>query len=94
MPRCEYKAGAQIRRALTRYVLHAASQAGLLAFNGLGMLVEQAALSLENWIGIPVPRQLMRQAVPEFSGFASPFGSDLPLGNNRPMNLPTSRGIS
>jgi shikimate dehydrogenase len=39
--------------------------AGLKTANGLGMLVEQAALSLECWTGKPVPRRAMWQAVPE-----------------------------
>jgi shikimate dehydrogenase len=37
--------------------------AGLSAANGLGMLVEQAALALERWSGLPAPRQVMWQAV-------------------------------
>lgn len=36
---------------------------GLAASNGLGMLVEQAALALERWTGLPVPRQTMWQAL-------------------------------
>ena len=40
-----------------------ARAAGLSAANGLGMLVEQAALALERWSGLPVPRQAMWQAV-------------------------------
>jgi shikimate dehydrogenase len=37
--------------------------AGLPAANGLGMLVEQAALALERWSGRSVPRQAMWQAI-------------------------------
>jgi shikimate dehydrogenase len=48
--------------ALTR----AARRAGVQAANGLGMLVEQAALALEIWTGRPVPRRPLWQAVPEF----------------------------
>ena len=44
----------------------AARHSGLEAANGLGMLVEQAALSLERWTGQPVPRQAMWEALQEF----------------------------
>lgn len=40
-----------------------ARRAGLEAVTGLGMLVEQAALALEKWIGLPVPREVMFRAV-------------------------------
>ena len=43
--------------------LRGARAAGLPAVNGLGMLVEQAALALERWTGLPVPRQAMWEAV-------------------------------
>jgi shikimate dehydrogenase len=43
--------------------LRQARAAGLSTANGLGMLVEQAALSLERWSGQSVPRQPMWQAV-------------------------------
>lgn len=43
-------------------LLRRARQAGLPAVNGLGMLVEQAALALETWIGRPVPRPALWQA--------------------------------
>ncbi len=49
-------------------LLRAARRAGLHASNGLGMLVEQAALALEKWTGQSVPRQAMAQAVAEFAG--------------------------
>ena len=39
----------------------AASEAGLAAVTGLGMLVEQAALSFERWTGLTAPRSLMYQ---------------------------------
>jgi shikimate dehydrogenase len=45
--------------------LHAARRAGLPAANGLGMLVEQAALSLELWTARPAPREVMYNAVGE-----------------------------
>jgi len=44
-------------------LLRAAKAAGLYTTNGLGMLVEQAALSFERWTGQPAPRQAMRKAV-------------------------------
>jgi shikimate dehydrogenase len=40
-------------------LLKSAGAAGLQTANGLGMLVEQAALSLERWTGRPVPREAM-----------------------------------
>jgi shikimate dehydrogenase len=42
--------------------LRRARAAGLPGVNGLGMLVEQAALALERWTGQPVPRQALWQA--------------------------------
>jgi len=47
--------------AETRLV-RAARQAGLLAANGLGMLVQQAALSFERWTGQDAPLQMMVEA--------------------------------
>ena len=47
-------------------LLGAARQAGLQTANGLGMLVEQAALSLERWTGKPVPRAAMWAALEDF----------------------------
>lgn len=44
-------------------LLRQARQSGLPARNGLGMLVGQAALSLERWTGQPVPREAMWGAV-------------------------------
>ena len=44
-------------------LLRRAREAGLPARNGLGMLVEQAALSLEQWSGRIVPRKAMWEAV-------------------------------
>ena len=40
-----------------------ARDAGLEASNGLGMLLEQAALAFERWTGNPAPRQEMQEAV-------------------------------
>jgi shikimate dehydrogenase len=48
------------------WLLRAARFAGLGYANGLGMLVEQAALALERWTGQPVPRQAMWLALEEF----------------------------
>ena len=41
----------------------AARAAGLPAANGLGMLVEQAAIAFELWTGHPAPREAMFQSV-------------------------------
>jgi shikimate dehydrogenase len=45
-----------------------ARRADLQASNGLGMLVEQAALAFERWTKVAAPRQMMRQAVQEDGG--------------------------
>ena len=42
-----------------------AREKGLMAVNGLGMLVEQAALADERWLGISPPRADMISAVPK-----------------------------
>ena len=47
-------------------LLRAARAGGLRVTNGLGMLVEQAALSFEIWTGMDAPRDVMRQAVQEY----------------------------
>jgi shikimate dehydrogenase len=44
-------------------LLNQARAAGLPAANGMGMLIEQAALALERWSGQPVPRQVMWQVI-------------------------------
>lgn len=46
--------------------IHSARAAKLPARNGLGMLIEQAALALERWTGLPVPRTPMWESVPEY----------------------------
>jgi shikimate dehydrogenase len=46
-------------------LVRAARAAGLRAETGLGMLVEQAALSFELWTGCPADRSAMRAAVEE-----------------------------
>jgi shikimate dehydrogenase len=43
-------------------LVSSARAAGRPASNGLGMLVEQAALSLERWTGLAAPRSIMRAA--------------------------------
>ncbi len=48
-----------------------ARRAGNRACNGLGMLVEQAALSLERWTGRQAPRQVMWKAVQAVSSQSS-----------------------
>lgn len=40
-----------------------ARAAGLEASNGLGMLIEQAALAFELWTGYPVPRPILFEAI-------------------------------
>ena len=47
-------------------LMSAARQAGLEACNGLGMLVEQAALSFECWTGVSAPRQAMVEAATQY----------------------------
>jgi shikimate dehydrogenase len=47
-------------------LIRAAREGGLRVANGLGMLVEQAALSFEIWTGLDAPREVIRQAVQEF----------------------------
>jgi shikimate dehydrogenase len=42
-----------------------AIQSGMAATTGLGMLVEQAALSLEHWIDVKAPRAVMHAALAE-----------------------------
>ncbi|MEZ0395502.1 MAG: shikimate dehydrogenase [Anaerolineales bacterium] len=46
-------------------LVRSARQAGLRAMSGLGMLVEQAALSFECWTGMNVPRSIMSAAAEE-----------------------------
>jgi shikimate dehydrogenase len=48
----------------TKFVLDARF-AGLRAFTGLGMLVEQAALAFKTWTGFDVPRELLIAAMEE-----------------------------
>jgi shikimate dehydrogenase len=49
-------------------LMRAARLAGLPATNGLGMLIEQAALALEIWTGRPVPRKVLWEAATGYSG--------------------------
>jgi shikimate dehydrogenase len=44
-------------------LIQRAGAAGLQTANGLGMLVEQAALAFELWIGLEAPRAAMRLAI-------------------------------
>jgi shikimate dehydrogenase len=44
-------------------LIRSARAQGFPASNGLGMLVEQAALAFERWTGSPAPRQAMHAAV-------------------------------
>jgi len=52
-----------IYKPLETRLMRQARQAGLLAFNGLGMLVEQAALSFERWTGASVNRAAIWEAI-------------------------------
>jgi shikimate dehydrogenase len=61
-------------------LLRRARANGLQSANGLGMLIEQAALALERWTGLPVPRQAMRRAVD--GPAASPASQDISLQTN------------
>ena len=47
-------------------LLSSARKARMLVANGLGMLVEQAALSFEIWTGFTPPRDVMREAVNDY----------------------------
>jgi shikimate dehydrogenase len=51
----------------TRWILDA-RRSGLAAVNGIGMLVEQAALAFERWTGQTPSRPAMFQAISEFGG--------------------------
>lgn len=48
-------------------LMREAQKMGLRVTNGIGMLVEQAALSLEIWTGLKAPSQAMNQAVMEYN---------------------------
>ena len=52
-----------VYKPLETALISQARAAGLHAANGMGMLIEQAALSLERWSGQPVPRQAMWQVI-------------------------------
>jgi shikimate dehydrogenase len=56
-----------IYKPLETKLIRSARQAGHKAANGLGMLVEQAALALEMWSGTEVPRQAMWESIGYFS---------------------------
>ncbi len=47
-------------------LLQQAQAQGLPVRNGMGMLVEQAALALEHWTGFSVSRQAMQESVAEY----------------------------
>jgi len=52
-----------VYRPLMTPLLKEASALGLITHNGLGMLVEQGALSLKLWTGLDAPREIMREVV-------------------------------
>ncbi len=58
---CDLVYNPTVTRLLAR-----ATGAGCQVLDGRGMLVEQAALSLEAWTGCPAPRGVMAQACEEF----------------------------
>lgn len=47
-------------------LISSARKARMLVANGLGMLVEQAALSFETWTGFTAPRDVMREAAKDY----------------------------
>jgi shikimate dehydrogenase len=44
-------------------LMQEASHTGLYVRNGLGMLVEQAALAFETWTGLTAPREIMQKTI-------------------------------
>lgn len=52
-----------VYKPLMTPLLKEASALGLITHNGLGMLVEQGALSLKLWTGLDAPREIMREVV-------------------------------
>ncbi|MES0360760.1 MAG: shikimate dehydrogenase [Anaerolineales bacterium] len=52
-------------------LISAARDAGLSVTNGLGMLIEQAALSFETWTGFTAPIDVMRKAAEDYKIGAS-----------------------
>ena len=67
MPESAYVYDLVYNPAETRLVRQA-RQAGLVAANGLGMLVEQAALAFERWTGFCPDRRVMYQAASQYLG--------------------------
>jgi shikimate dehydrogenase len=49
-------------------LLRAAAARGLGAIDGRGMLIHQAALSIEAWCGLPAPLDVMRRVMRELAG--------------------------
>ncbi len=73
-----------VYKPLETRLMRVARQSGLRVANGLGMLVEQAALALERWTGYDVPRLVMWQALKE-AGMIREFpDSILDISSNDP----------
>ena len=61
-PECELVYDLVYNPPKTRFI-ELAEAHGVKAVNGLGMLVQQAALAFEIWTGAPAPVEIMRRAV-------------------------------
>jgi shikimate dehydrogenase len=60
-----------VYRPLGTAWVKAATAAGLRARDGMEMLLEQGALALERWLGVPAPRAVMREALVRHPGASS-----------------------
>ena len=67
-----------VYKPLETRLMRLARRSGLRVANGLGMLVEQAALALERWTGRDVPRRAMWQALIE-NGLIQDFPAKWPV---------------
>ncbi|MBI4729883.1 MAG: shikimate dehydrogenase [Acidobacteria bacterium] len=71
-------------------LLESARAAGARAFNGVGMLLQQAALSFEIWTGVPAPLEAMSAALVRALGRR---GGD-PATAGGPGGVPSDQGRS